>query len=76
MRRTTPCRAAAAGLLALTGAAAPAWAEPAKIERVSVSSAGEQGDWHSFNAAISADGRFVALYSSADNLGPDEDELL
>jgi len=68
MRRTTPCRAAAAGLLALTGAAAPAWAEPAKTERVSVSTAGEQGDWHSFNPAISADGRFVAFTSQSTNL--------
>src|SRR4051812_31229601 len=68
MRRTTPCRPAAAGLLALTGAAAPAWAESAKIERVSVSTAGEQGGWHSFNAAMSADGRFVAFTLQSTNL--------
>ncbi len=37
-------------------------------ERVSVSSAGEQGNWGSINPAISANGRFVAFDSYASNL--------
>ena len=37
-------------------------------ERVSVNSAGEQGDHHSESPAVSADGRFVAFTSSASNL--------
>ena len=41
-------------------------------ERVSVSTAGVQGDGDSFVPMISADGRFVAFASEADNLGPDD----
>jgi Tol biopolymer transport system component len=37
-------------------------------ERVSVSSAGVEGNAASYNASISADGRFVAFYSLASNL--------
>lgn len=37
-------------------------------ERVSVSSAGEEGNGESAQAAVSADGRFVAFQSSATNL--------
>ena len=40
------------------------------IERISLSSAGEQGDNTSEGAAMSADGRFVAFSSSASNLVP------
>jgi Ca2+-binding RTX toxin-like protein len=36
--------------------------------RVSVDSAGNQGDYDSYNPSISADGRFVAFDSSASNL--------
>jgi cysteine-rich repeat protein len=36
--------------------------------RVSLDSAGGQGNGHSFMAALSADGRFVAFQSSAENL--------
>ncbi len=36
--------------------------------RVSISSAGAQGNYYSFQTAISADGRFVAFSSSANNL--------
>lgn len=36
--------------------------------RVSVGSAGVQGNYESYPTAISADGRYVALYSGADNL--------
>ena len=39
-------------------------------ERVSVSSAGEQGNGDSFGPAISADGRYVAFTSAASNLTP------
>src|SRR5439155_1190150 len=39
-------------------------------ERVSVDSAGTQGNSDSVDASISADGRFVAFYSSANNLVP------
>ncbi|MDO8614532.1 MAG: hypothetical protein Q7T33_02195 [Dehalococcoidia bacterium] len=39
-------------------------------ERVSVDSAGNQGDDDSLDAAISADGRYVAFQSSATNLVP------
>jgi Tol biopolymer transport system component len=38
------------------------------IERVSVSAGGTQGDNHSFNPSISADGRYVAFESDATNL--------
>ncbi|MEG5034449.1 calcium-binding protein [Microcoleus sp. AT3-D2] len=38
--------------------------------RVSVNSAGIQGDENSFNPSISADGRFVAFQSQASNLVP------
>jgi len=37
-------------------------------ERVSVSSTGQQGNSHSFQPAISADGRYVAFTSAATNL--------
>ncbi len=48
--------------------AAPAFAGHAKTERVSVSSAGVQGDGHSFSPSISADGRYVAFRSHATDL--------
>ena len=38
--------------------------------RVSVNSYGEQSNGHSFSPSISADGRFVAFYSSSSNLVP------
>jgi Tol biopolymer transport system component len=46
--------------------AAPA--NVAKVERVSVSTAGTQGDGASTYCAVSGDGRFVAFLSAADNL--------
>ena len=45
-------------------------ASPGTTARVSVDSAGSQGDSWSLNAAISADGRYVAFYSYASNLVP------
>jgi Tol biopolymer transport system component len=41
-----------------------------RTKRISVSSAGAQGDGQSFLAAISADGRYVAFDSEATNLVP------
>ena len=40
-------------------------------ERVSVSTAGVEGNFSSSSGTISADGRFVAFRSAADNLAPD-----
>jgi Tol biopolymer transport system component len=42
------------------------------IERVSVSSSGVQANDHSFEPSISADGRYVAFESRANNLAPDD----
>jgi Tol biopolymer transport system component len=39
-------------------------------ERVSVNTAGVQGNSHSFSASVSNDGRFVAFYSQSTNLAP------
>ena len=44
--------------------------QASKIERVSISSDGAQGDWGSCCPSISADGRYVAFQSSAENLVP------
>ncbi|MBA3868421.1 MAG: PD40 domain-containing protein [Anaerolineae bacterium] len=41
-------------------------------ERVSVSSAGTQGNSQSYASALSADGRFVTFYSFASNLVPND----
>ena len=46
--------------------------ETNKIERVSGSSAGVQGDGNSSDPSISADGRFVTYQSSAHNLVPND----
>ena len=42
-------------------------------ERVSLDSAGVQGDYHSSNSSLSADGRHVVFVSSATNLVPFDD---
>jgi Tol biopolymer transport system component len=55
------CGLVLAILPAASGASAP-------VVRESVSSAGAQANGHSLAAAISADGRYVAFYSSATNL--------
>ena len=44
--------------------------ESGETSRVSVTSAGSQGNGNSFSSAISADGRFVAFSSRANNLTP------
>src|SRR5207302_353114 len=41
-----------------------------RTERVSVATNGTQGNLSSYNASISADGRFVMFYSEASNLVP------
>jgi len=58
---------AAGAALALTTLAAASGAS-APVVRESVSSAGAQANGHSLAASISADGRYVAFYSSATNL--------
>ncbi len=45
-------------------------ADAAETRRVSVTTAGEQADDDSFDAVISADGRFVAFESQSTNLVP------
>ncbi|MBI3925573.1 MAG: PD40 domain-containing protein [Armatimonadetes bacterium] len=61
-------------LMASSGALLGATSNPfnvgPRIQRVSVSSAGAQGDQRSLTAAISADGRFVTFFSEATNLVP------
>src|SRR4051794_30127675 len=59
---------AAAGLLTIASAAAPAWA--GKTELVSVGPGGVEADGLSLNPSISGNGRFVAFLSYADNLVP------
>lgn len=66
-RRRSALAAFAVALLA--SAAVPGTKGPA-TERVSVSPAGADGTNHSRAPSISADGRFVAFDSSADNLVP------
>src|SRR3954462_3259793 len=62
---------AAIGLLVLLDVAAPAWAWDT-TQRVSVGPRGRQADGNSFDAALSADGRFVAFRSEATNLVLDD----
>jgi Tol biopolymer transport system component len=75
MTTTTRCRSCMvvavgflAGVLALL--ATPGTAPAGNTERVSVDSAGNQGNAGSFFSSISADGRFVAFASYATNLVP------
>ncbi|MHB1351015.1 MAG: TolB family protein [Desulfobulbaceae bacterium] len=64
--------AVAAGLV---GYVDGAWAQMS-IQRVSVSSAGDQGNGGSYNAALSSNGRYVAFYSNATNLVADDTNTL
>jgi hypothetical protein len=51
----------------------PARAQPEPtVTMVSVSNAGQQGNYESYGPSISADGRFVAFVSEATNLVPDD----
>ncbi len=54
----------------LLTAAASANAQSGSTTRVSVDSAGNQGNGDSLVASISADGRYVAFYSNSNNLVP------
>jgi hypothetical protein len=56
-------------IAAALGASLPAWGQ-GTTERVSLGPNGVQGNEISFEAALSADGRFVAFISSAGNLVP------
>ncbi len=49
---------------------AVALAQGGTTTRVSVDSAGAQGNWFSLRSSISADGRYVAFASASDNLVP------
>ena len=66
--RQNVTRALPIALAVFSLAAAPAFAQLVKPERVSVSSAEEQSENLSGNAALSADGRFVVFHSFASNL--------
>ncbi len=46
----------------------PVLAAAGNLTRISVSSSGAEGDNDSYNSSISADGRYVAFYSKANNL--------
>lgn len=77
MPAETPLNARSGRIVAVTllvsvlaFAAAPAGASPGTTERVSVSSAGTQGNGDSVAPSISADGRFVAFLSCASNFVP------
>src|SRR4051794_37119415 len=63
-----PNRSSLLAAAALVAGTAPAWA--GTTERVSVASGGAQGNAGSFVSSVSADGRFVAFNSFADNLVP------
>jgi len=62
--------ALALALLLLAANGRLSFALPGTTERVSVDSAGNEGNDHSWGAAISADGRYVAFFSYASNLVP------
>jgi Tol biopolymer transport system component len=77
-------RGCALGLVAIVSALAfvvvavngrPSLATPGTTERVSVDSTGNQGNFSSFDSAVSADGRFVAFESFASNLVPDDTNI-
>ena len=58
----------AIAILVLVLSSSAAAGSPASTERVSVSSAGAQGDRDSFAVGLSADARFVLVNSQATNL--------
>ena len=66
---------AVAGMVALLAVLSllPASANPGTTERVSVDSAGNQGDGDSSGSTMAADGRFVAFLSDASNLVANDD---
>lgn len=72
-RRALPAVAVAALLGAAVTEGGPVAAAPAGIDRISVDSQGRQATDDSYAPAISADGRFVAFDSEADDLVPGDD---
>ncbi len=66
MRKRARFACGVGGLIAALAAPVPAQG----TERVSVHSAGTEGNGTSFDGSISADGRFVAFHSAATNLVP------
>jgi len=64
------CWAAALTIAAICSLAALSWG--VTLERVDVSSTGEQADGASYGGAVSADGRCVAFISLSDELVPDD----
>lgn len=60
------------GIVALAVALLAQPAHAASTERVSVNSAEIQGNRQSYTGSMSADGRFVAFYSDASNLVPND----
>jgi len=62
----------ALALLLLAANGRLSFALPGTTERVSVDSAGNEGNAHSWGADISADGRYVAFLSDASNLVPSD----
>src|SRR3990172_12074621 len=76
VRKLGPRVAIVVATAAIVGAAAalpPAWGgADVATERVSVSSAGVEGNFASSSAAVSADGRFIAFASNASNLVPND----
>jgi Tol biopolymer transport system component len=67
LRRGTVALACGLTIAAALGASLPAWGQ-GTTERVSLGPNGVQGNEISFEAALSADGRFVAFKSRASNL--------
>ncbi len=67
-RRRQAALVLALALALALGLASGGWASGARARRVSISSAGQQGNGSSFYPSISADGRYVAFYSDATNL--------
>jgi uncharacterized repeat protein (TIGR01451 family) len=74
MRSISLAALAIAGVLVLSGSAA-ALPAPGFTELVSLSSAGIQGDQDSQTPSISADGRYVAFVSLAENLVSEDTNL-
>jgi hypothetical protein len=65
-------RVGAVVLLLVLASAGAVQAQTGRIERLSVSSIGEQGDAGSYGPAISGDGSVTAFVSNASNLVADD----
>jgi uncharacterized repeat protein (TIGR01451 family) len=76
MRITTFAMLAALAGALVFAAGAPAQPAPGFTELISLSTAGVQGDQDSELPSISSDGRFVAFASFAENLVPDDTNMV